>query len=478
MPVLLEINDFTGGLNTEQASTAIANNEATIFENWIVDTFGVRRRDGFRIETSFTERIIGAFKFSAAEWILVTETWTVRRYDENTKVATDLGAISGQYPPKFVFFDPYVAITTGTLYLVDTSTNTIYQPTALPAVDCLVKDGRLWIGGGDEIWASRVGDPADWTNVGGDDASAQYVQIGYKDGGRIIGFTNIFDDILVFKDTGTFRLQGSFPGISVSLVTRKRTALNSMSYVSLSGDVVAYDEQGAYMVSSSLRYGDFVFDDIDLRVKSYLKSSFAGSIFYAPSIRALIFKLDNGFMLYFYQTKTWAVWRTKLPIDFFVDDGRVLRGFSRGIFRYEGDYDSYSPEINDAQMEIANAGAPINDSAPIEAVYRSKKVATTYPVVLKRVGMIFTKRRPDLEDSITLNIGKASFSVTLPKTSPEIWDSREEIASCQKLIWQNAPQTVIHRHQVQRVFDFSVYLKTIDPVIITGITVEGGIRNG
>ena len=479
MTVLLEVSDFTGGLNTERSPIAVAPNEATIFENWIVGTFGLRRRDGFQVETSFTENILGAFKFSQTMWILIMETWSVKKYNEATKTATDIGTITGSSAPKFVYFDPYVCVAVGNLYLIDTTTDTISQPTSLPAVDVLVKDGRLWIGGGDEVWASRVGDPTDWTNVSGDDASAQYVQIGYKDGGQIVGFTNLFNDVLVFKETGTFRLQGSFPSVSVSLVTRKRTALNNTAYVSLSGDVVAYDYQGAYMVSSSFRYGDLVFDDIDLKVKNYLKDNFAGEIFYTPSIRALLFKLFDGFLCYFYQTKTWVVWRTKLPIHFFVDDGEVVRGFSSKIFKYGGDYDSYSPEINDAQTtEIANAWTPINDTTPIEAIYRSRRVTNTYPMVLKRIGVVFTKDRPELQDSLSLVVGKARFSVSLPKTAPQIWDSREEIAGNQKTIWQGIPQDVSCYHQTQRVLDFYVYLKTIDPIILNGVVVEGGVRNG
>ncbi len=479
MATLLEITDFTGGLNTEQSPLALTNNEATIFENWVVGAFGVRRRKGFRLETSLTENIVGAYKFSDTEWIFVTDSWAVKRYDEVSKSVTDLGTISGSVTPKFAYFDPYVCIATGSLYLVDVNTNTIANPTTLPAVDVLVKDGRLWIGGGDEIWASRVGDPTDWTNVGGDDASAQYVQIGYKDGGEILGFTNLFDDILVFKDTGTYRLQGSFPAVSVSLITRKRTALSNTSYVSLSGDMVAYDNQGAYMVSSSFRYGDLVFDDIDIKVKSELRERFGGRIFYSPTLRALIFKLTNGFMLYFYQTKTWVVWRTGLGIEILADKGDGLWGFSNKIFRYEGDYDTYSPLINDAQTtEISNAGDPINDTTQIEAVFRSKRVANTYPLVLQRVGVVFTKNRPELQDVITLTLGKAAFSITLSKTSPNIYDSREEIASNQKTIWQGISRDVIHKHQLQRVSDFYVYIKTADPVVFNGVIVEGGVRDG
>ena len=95
----------------------------------------------------------------------------------------------------------------------------IYYIDILPSneyIPCLlVQNGRLIVPQGSSLYFSGAGDFFNWSwNT---DSDALFIEIGYKEGGRIIYAALVLDSIIVFKDNGSiYRLSGSYPNWTVS----------------------------------------------------------------------------------------------------------------------------------------------------------------------------------------------------------------------------------------------------------------------
>lgn len=480
--MLLELKDFTGGLNLEQSPYVIGDNECIICQNFIIDRFGLQRRKGFvRIDTIPSEQafIIEAYPISSYtnKFVLAYSNGDIWIYDVSNKSKVFIGNISLNVSPKFAEFGNYVCVAHGaSLKLIDLSTLQLIDTGSTKAVDVMTLFGRVVICGNDEVWFSGVGDPLMWdSNYAAN--PAMYFQIGYKDGGEIIGMTNFLSDIFVFKTTGLFRMHGFLPDISVYLVSHKRTTMSNTSYINFGNEVVSFDQEGLYQVSSAFTYGDLIIDSIDGKVKNFLKQNFLGKIFYLPSLRAVVFGLKNNeFLLYFYQTKTFMTWQTDLNIHLLVEQNGKVYGFGDYVYLYEGDYDSYSHKIADTVgIEIANYGS-IAEMKDITAVWQGKKYSNSYPIVLKRVGVIVAKRNAILDDQFMLRVGKKNFYWQVPKSSRLIWDYKgTEIFGCNEQIHGKA-LNLFKAWQYQRVQEFDLYFQTKSSLVLQGIVIEAEQR--
>lgn len=480
--MLLEFRDFTGGLNLEQSPYAIADNECVVCQNFIIDRFGLQRRKGFvRIDTIPSEQafIITAYPIAQAtnKFVLIYSNGAIWLYDVSDKSKFFIGNIILHVSPKIAEFENYICVAHGeSLKLINLSNLQLMDTGSPQAVDVLVQFGRVVICGHDTVWFSGVGDPLMW-DPNYSINPAMYFQIGYKDGGKIIGMTNFLNDIFVFKNTGLYRMHGFLPDITVYLVSRKKTTLSNTTYFSFGSEVISFDQEGLYQISSAFTYGDLIIDGIDGKIKSFLRQNFLGRIFYLPSLRAVVFNLrNNEFLLYFYQTKTFMTWQTDLNISHIVEQNGKIYGFGDYIYLYDGDYDSYSPKIADTVgIEIANSGN-IAEIKNIIAVWQGKKIANTYPIVLKRVGVTLAKKNTIIDDHFLLRVGKKSFSWQVPKASKLIWDYKGiEIFGCNEEIHAKTVN-LFKAWQYQRIQEFDIYFQTKSSLVLQGIVIEAEQR--
>ena len=68
---------------------------------------------------------------------------------------------------------------------------------------------------------SGVGDETNWVEDTNDDSSAKFLEVGYKDGGKLFGMINLSSDVLLVKDNRRlYRLNGEYPNWSLNEVSR------------------------------------------------------------------------------------------------------------------------------------------------------------------------------------------------------------------------------------------------------------------
>lgn len=141
-----------------------------------------------------------------------------------------------------------------------------------------VREGRAGVVNGDsEIRFSAVGDCGSWTNNPDDDSTAQYVEIGYKDGMSIDAVIPLSRDLIIFKspdrepDKGTiFRLTGEFPDWAVIEAAHNTGTFSQRSIQAVGNDVYFATVAGIASLSAVTSYGEIQASWPDRKVSAVL----------------------------------------------------------------------------------------------------------------------------------------------------------------------------------------------------------------
>lgn len=141
-----------------------------------------------------------------------------------------------------------------------------------------VRSGRAGVvTDGNEIIFSAVGDCGKWTNDPEDESSAQYAEIGYKDGMTVDAVIPLSKDLIVFKspngetDKGTiYRLAGDFPDVSVMEVAHSTGTFSGRSVQTAGSDVFFAGVSGISSLSAVTSYGEIRANMPDRKVNASL----------------------------------------------------------------------------------------------------------------------------------------------------------------------------------------------------------------
>lgn len=122
----------------------------------------------------------------------------------------------------------------------------------------LVQNGRLIVPQNSSLYFSGAGDFYNWS--WSTDSDAQFIEIGYKDGGRIIYAALVLDSIIVFKDNGSiYRLAGSYPYWTVS----KLGEIDKLTTkaITFGSEIIFGASSGIKKIGVTEYYGDFFLSD-------------------------------------------------------------------------------------------------------------------------------------------------------------------------------------------------------------------------
>lgn len=194
--------------------------------------------------------------FSAtAKHINASKTVMLYEYSQNNLVHLDY-----LNPPENNASSSTITINNNRLYVANY--NGIFYVDVSPDMEnipcLLIQNGRLVVPQSSSLYFSGVGDFYNW--AWGTDLDALFVEIGYKDGGKITYAVVVLDSIIVFKDNGNiYRLAGSYPNwVVTKLGEVDKITSRAITYGS---SIIFGAASGIKKISATEYYGDFFLSD-------------------------------------------------------------------------------------------------------------------------------------------------------------------------------------------------------------------------
>ncbi len=155
------------------------------------------------------------------------------------------------------------------------------------ANDALVREGRLLLAraGKDRLKFSGIGDPENWqTEDEGDDdidvhtdSDAQWLDVGYKEGGDIVRVLPISRDLVIFRSDGSlYRLFSSYPDWTVIRVAGQVEPVNRDAVAAVGSDIMFLDKDRGIRKVSAIEdnYDLAVTETEGQKVNAWLASHF------------------------------------------------------------------------------------------------------------------------------------------------------------------------------------------------------------
>ncbi len=281
--------DFSGGLNTSSNLDGLAENQLANAVNVEVD------RSSGRLKT--VAGTIDIFEFSnifAAVYdeindvlLVITEDKKVYTADViDGRVGEAVGVLSGNlYPISVRWEDGCLLASGGKLqYFNGEMLKTIADSPIATSV--YVRAGRVLVTDENNVRYSGVGDEENWTEDTDDEASAKFVEIGYKDGGKLLSMINLSSDILFVKDNRRlYRLSGEYPDWSLSEVSRNVEARSRMGICAIADSVFVLGQNEVQNIQTTTAYGDMKPADVAPLITQEIQSLPVGALLrYVPQL--------------------------------------------------------------------------------------------------------------------------------------------------------------------------------------------------
>ena len=329
---IVEYRDFSGGLNTSNASEMIGQNELSRAVNVEIDkSTGLlktvpgtktlyQRTEGAKFTDIFYDKINDVFivcdedknvyywheiKLDEAGILLnafvypheelpkdgvkkadlvpafiyphltfpkngVREEDLIPAYCMEAEELHKVGTLTGDVPPSFALWEDGTLIASGgKLEYYHGKIMEVLENSPDNCNGVFVRDGRVWTYSKDRLYTSAVGDERSWETDANDQSSGQWIDVGYKDGGSIVGIVSLSTDMLIIKDNGhVFRLSGSFPDWTIKEVSREVTCRGYRASIGILNNAVILGEGFLQAISTTEEYGDMQARDISVKVRN------------------------------------------------------------------------------------------------------------------------------------------------------------------------------------------------------------------
>lgn len=290
--------DFSGGLNTTDATESIAQNELARAVNVCLD-----KSTGLLRTVQGTKEICGDEDLEFD--VLMIDPWdgTILVTDKSQNVyklvdnsLEKVGELTGTQSASYATWEDGLVIASGGKLQYYHGTMETLTGSPDNSMGVFVRDGRVWTWNGDTIYLSGVGDETNWTHDNNDASSAQYVQIGYKDRGNIKGVMALSSDVVIFKDNGhAYHLLGQYPDWQVKSIGRQLGIKNYECCLSVNNGVIVLGDGRVQAVDVTQDYGDMKASYISRKVENEIRAlNGKVRIRYVPTMSEVWFLSDEN----------------------------------------------------------------------------------------------------------------------------------------------------------------------------------------
>lgn len=281
----VSFNNFSGGLNMSNSREMIGETELSECINMDVDTSngllkvvdGNKRiftvPDGTSLQSIYYDKINKLWLVSDTAHKLYSIDLTIA-----APVLSLLGTLTGTVYPVYASWESGVLVASGgqlQYYDGKTFTTLTNAPKASTAV--YIAAGRVLVndftsGNESNIYWSSTGDETTWKDDTNDASSGKWLEVGYKDGGKIIAFVPMSSYIIVVKDNRhVYRVTGYFPNWSVDDVSRNVDCTSRLGFYAEGTSVYLFGAGRMQYLDTSQFYGDIKAADVGAKVSSKLQ---------------------------------------------------------------------------------------------------------------------------------------------------------------------------------------------------------------
>lgn len=413
----ISYRDFSGGLNTTDATESIAQNELARAVNVCLD-----KSTGLLRTIQGTDEIYGDEdrEFDVLMYdpwdgtFLVTDTeGSVYKVVHGEEVSlSKVGELTGDLSASYALWEDGMIIASGgkLQYYHDGALETLADSPA-NSMGVFVRDGRVWTWQNDRLFTSHVGDETSWEPDSEAADSGQWVDIGYKDRGAIKGVAALSSYVVIFKDNGhAYRLSGQFPDVSIKSVGRQLGIKNYQCCLSVGNVVLVLGDKRLQQVSVTDDYGEMEAATLSRKVETEVRQlSDDVRMRYVPTLNEVWFiegaetEPPNQFMVYDVGRGAFLNRRYHSQVRDVVSAGEETYMLRRH---------KLVKESRDMKME--------DEGEPLEWEFQTVTLVSYNQLVLKRVYVDTTPLFDNFNDQ-RFSFGAVTIMGSLPKTARYVW---------------------------------------------------------
>lgn len=403
----VRFSDFSGGLNTTDAPESIAENELSRSINVEIYNGQLKTVAGDRAVYKSSDVSFDNIIFDSIESKMLLTDTNRNIYLLEDGTLTSKGKLTGKSEVQYAAWEDGVLIASGgkLQYYHGGTLETIANA---PDVcrGAFIKQGRVWTFYDDVLKCSAVGDETAWTNDSNDSSSSQWLQVGYKDGGKIVGVCSLSSDILIFKDNHhAYHLAGAFPNWTLSEIGRQIDCKSYHACVALGNSTLALGRAKMQAVSVTDDYGDMMARDISQKIYRDIISLPTVRLRYLPSLNQVW--LLGGTRSFLFLDANTGGWFTRKYNDYVMDaveaDGPIY------FLKHDGLY-------------VLDASLQSDDGNTMLWRFKPKTLVSDNNYLIKRVRIDTTPFHVSYA-SEALYVGRVRLSITQPESAEWIYEN-------------------------------------------------------
>ena len=293
-PSVIVREDFSGGLNVTFNADGIAENQLIVAENVEAERNTGRLKTvagTIEVLKSFYE-IFAAMYDGINKVILIVYTdKTVRIFNPKTEIISNpVGTLSGSLYPVSTAWENGLLIASGGKLQYFNGTALITLTDSYDSTFVFTREGRVITTSPDNVVRfSADGDEETWTHDTDVEAKGQWSEVGYKDGGQIVGMVNLANDILILKNNRrVYRLSGDFPEWQISEVSRNVECSGRLSFCSVLDSVFILGKNVFQNLQPAQFYGEVKAENVGrLVVKEIQKLPENAKVRFVPPLNQI-----------------------------------------------------------------------------------------------------------------------------------------------------------------------------------------------
>ena len=420
--------DFTGGLNTAAQVDGIAENQlADVLNMEIEVATGKLQTVAGTKDNLYSENIFAAMYDAINEVvILVKNNKQVYFTDFEGNISYSLGTLTGNLYPKYAQWEDGIIISSGgklqyfngeelkTLdsapFLVFNGKNVRVINQSPVAEEVFVRAGRVCFASGSKIYCSAIGDENKWLDDGNVDESAKWLEVGYKDGGKIKAVVSLANDVLIIKDNKKiYRLAGEYPQWQLAEVGSEVNCRGRVSVCKAGDSVFVLGEDEVYLIENNV-YGTMRPENLALQIKSEIQNlpRNAKVKFIASQWQVWILGSDGNVLVFDVRLKSW--WKRKF-------NSEIIEVFEVGE-------DVFLVKKN--KISQLDKGSFTDDGEPLSWKFLSQRLVSHHEFLLKRSRVSIT---PLNSEHFSGNIfcGQVTIPLPIPDKTIRIYENESPL---------------------------------------------------